>query len=232
MQTNLLLNTFFSVFVATSTQSSSRAQRAIARAKHAGRVLGGKRAAAEMKRRRSVAAGVKKGRSQSVDQKRCVKWVKMWKKNHLAANKAMRAKDSYKKSRKDMQASNSYKLNRATSNKAMQAKVSYKKASSSKSAAPLKNLIKSGVLKPSGKKTIKTCVYKYCFRSNQNKSTKEVALGLTKDGYWTVKGTEQYGYPQLLRSVGANKVGQERASRKIMVKSAKNWVSLHSILYK
>ena len=40
MQTNLLLNTFFSVFVATSTQSSSRAQRAIARAKHAGSVLG------------------------------------------------------------------------------------------------------------------------------------------------------------------------------------------------
>jgi len=219
MQTNLLLNTFFSVFVATSTQSSSRAQRAIARAKHAGRVLGGTCAAAEHARRRSVAAGVKKGRPQSVDQKRCVKWVKMWKKNHLAACKTM-------------QASKSYKLNRATSNKAMQAKVSYQKASSSKSAAPLKNLIKSGVLKPSGKKTIKTCVYKYCFRSNQNKSTKEVALGLTKDGYWTVKGTEQYGYPQLLRSVGANKTNQVMATRKIMVKSAKNWVSLHSILYK
>jgi hypothetical protein len=219
MQTNLLLNTFFSVFVATSTQSSSRAQRAIARAKHAGRVLGGTCAAAEHARRRSVAAGVKKGRHQSVDQKRCVKWVKMWKKNHLAACKTM-------------QASKSYKLNRATSNKAMQAKVSYQKASSSKSAAPLKNLIKSGVLKPSGKKTIKTCVYKYCFRSNQNKSTKEVALGLTKDGYWTVKGTEQYGYPQLLRSVGANKTNQVMATRKIMVKSAKNWVSLHSILYK
>ena len=219
MQTNLLLNTFFSVFVATSTQSSSRAQRAIARAKHAGRVLGGTCAAAEHARRRSVAAGVKKGRHQSVDQKRCVKWVKMWKKNHLAACKTM-------------QASKSYKLNRATSNKAMQAKVSYQKASSSKSAAPLKNLIKSGVLKPSGKKTIKTCVYKYCFRSNQNKSTKEVALGLTKDGYWTVKGTEQYGYPQLLRSVGANKTGQDMTKRKIMVKSGKNWVSLHSILYK
>jgi hypothetical protein len=115
----------------------------------------------------------------------------------------------------------------------MQASKKYQKASSSKSAAPLKRLIEQGLLKvSSGKMTRNKCVYKYCFRSNQNKSTKEVALGLTKDGNWTVKGTEQYGYPQLLRSVGANKVGQERASRKIMVKSAKNWVSLHSILYK
>jgi hypothetical protein len=211
----------FAVATCISIQPNSRETRAIERAKTAGRRLGGERSAAEHARRRSVAAGVKnKGRrSQTDDQKRCVKWVKMWKKNHLAACKTM-------------QASKSYKLNRATSNKAMQAKVSYQKASSSKSAAPLKNLIKSGVLKPSGKKTIKTCVYKYCFRSNQNKSTKEVALGLTKDGYWTVKGTEQYGYPQLLRSVGANKTNQVMATRKIMVKSAKNWVSLHSILYK
>ena len=144
-----------------------------------------------------------------------MKWVKMWKTNHAAVMKANAKKPSWQKAHKDAMA-----------------KDSYKKARSSKSAAPLKNLIKSGVLKPSGKKTIKTCVYKYCFRSNQNKSTKEVALGLTKDGNWTVKGTEQYGYPQLLRSVGANKTGQESATRKIMVKSAKNWVSLHSILYK
>jgi len=128
-------------------------------------------------------------------------------------------------------AKDSYKKNYA----AAMAKPSNKKKQSSKSAAPLKKLIESGVLKVSSRKNIKKCVYKYCFHSQRDPSTKEVPLGLTKDGYWTIKGKEQYGYPMLLRSLGSKKK-QYRvkiAAKRIMVKIVKNnnWVTLYSILY-
>ena len=143
----------------------------------------------------------------------------MWKTNCLAANKAMRAKDSYKNSRKTMQASDSYQKSR-----------------SKKSAAPLKNLIKQRLLKvSSGKMTLRSnkCVYKFCFHSQKNPSRREVALGLSKEGYWTVKGKEQYGYAALCRSIGHGVQQQNQLSKKIMVKKGKNnWVSLHTFLYK
>ena len=215
----------FAVATCISTQPNSRETRAIERAKAAGCRLGGERGAAEMARRRRVAASVKKGRRQNAEQKRCVKWVKMWKTNYAAAKK--KQKDGIRAAVKLP----SYKKN----HDAALAKDSYKAGRTYKSAAPVKRLIESGVLKVSSRKNIKKCVYKYCFHSQRDPSTKEVPLGLTKDGYWTIKGKEQYGYPMLLRSLGSKKKQEhvKRAAKRIMVKIVKNnnWVTLYSILY-
>jgi hypothetical protein len=217
----------FAVATCISIQPNSRETRAIERAKAAGRRLGGERGAAELARRRRVAASVKPGRRKTVEQQRCVTWMKMCKKNHAAAM----AKPSTKKNHAAALAKKSYKKN----HDAALAKDSYKAGRTYKSAAPVKRLIESGVLKVSSRKNIKKCVYKYCFHSQRDPSTKEVPLGLTKDGYWTIKGKEQYGYPQLLRSLGSKKQGKIRlAAARIMVKIVKNnnWVTLYSILYK